>query len=139
MIIADTSVVFAMLDAADAAHERVVEWYLTGSPSLVTTPLVLAEVDHLVRRRLGSAAAGTWRAQVVSGALAVEWWAHAEMTTVEVAERYADLGVGLTDASLVALGRRRDSNEIATLDQRHFRAMAPLTSHRAFRLLPADA
>jgi hypothetical protein len=55
------------------------------------------------------------------------------------AERYADIGLGLADASLVVLAERLDAIEIATLDQRHFRVVRPLAGGGAFRLLPADA
>jgi predicted nucleic acid-binding protein len=58
---------------------------------------------------------------------------------VSTAERYADNGLGLADASLVALAQRLGTIEIATLDERHFRAVQPLAAGKAFRLLPADA
>ncbi|MBV9943242.1 MAG: hypothetical protein JO262_14040 [Solirubrobacterales bacterium] len=38
-----------------------------------------------------------------------------------VAERYADRGLRLADASLVVLAEPRGTIEIATLDERHFR------------------
>jgi uncharacterized protein len=56
-----------------------------------------------------------------------------------VAERYADTGLGLADASLVAVAERLGTIDIATLDERHFRAVRPLAGGKAFRLLPADA
>jgi predicted nucleic acid-binding protein len=57
---------------------------------------------------------------------------------VRIAERYADTGLGLADASLVALAERLDTVEIATLDERHFRSVRPLAGGGAFRLLPMD-
>jgi uncharacterized protein len=57
---------------------------------------------------------------------------------VNIAERYADSGVGLADASLVALAERLDTVDIASLDERHFRAVRPLTAGESFRLLPND-
>jgi predicted nucleic acid-binding protein len=49
------------------------------------------------------------------------------------------LDTSVIDASLVALAARVGSIAIATLDERHFRAVAPLASGPAFRLLPLDA
>ncbi len=49
------------------------------------------------------------------------------------------LGIGLADASVVVLAERYGTYDILTLDERHFRAMRPLTGRRSFRLLPADA
>jgi hypothetical protein len=66
-------------------------------------------------------------------------WADAATDTVDIARRYADLGVGLADASLVALAARLNTVSIATFDQRHFRAMRPTAGGDAFRLLPLDA
>lgn len=55
--------------------------------------------------------------------------------TSELIVRYADLDLGVTDASLIAVAERLDATRIATLDRRHFHAVRP--SHiDAFELLP---
>jgi uncharacterized protein len=59
--------------------------------------------------------------------------------TVEAARRHQPLGLGLTDASLLVLAARLKTTRIATLDERHFRIVKPLTGQAAFVLLPADA
>jgi len=51
----------------------------------------------------------------------------------------ADAGLGLADASLIALAQRLDTVDIATFDERHFRAVGSLVAGEAFRLLPMDA
>lgn len=58
---------------------------------------------------------------------------------VNIAEHYADNGLGLADASLVALAESLHTADIATLDERHFRAVRPLAAADAFRLLPTDS
>ena len=139
MIIADTSVIFALLDGSDADHQRVAAWYQAADPTFVTTPLVLAEVDHLAGARAGAAAQRAWRADLSAGAYAIEWWHDAAKSSAAIADQYQDLGIGLTDASLVALGERLGTVDVATLDERHFRAIRPRRGGAAFRLLPADA
>ncbi len=67
------------------------------------------------------------------------WWPTAAREAAELADRYADLGIGLTDASLVVLAARIGSTDVATVDERHFRAVRPLDGADAFRLLPLDA
>lgn len=57
-------------------------------------------------------------------------------TSVRVSARYADNGVGLTDASLVALAEHSRTIDIATLDERHFPRVRPLAGGDALRLLP---
>ena len=54
----------------------------------------------------------------------------------DLTERYADLGLGGTDTSVVAIAERLGIVKIATLDRRHFSVVRP--SHvDAFTLLPA--
>ncbi len=139
MIIVDTSVIYALLDAADGRHAQSSAWYATVDDDLATTPLVIAEADHLAQARGGPAAVRAFHADVRRGVYAIEWWPEAAAHAVDIATRHADLGVGLADASLVALAARLETTFIATFDERHFRAMRPLRGASAFRLLPLDA
>ena len=75
---------------------------------------------------------------MIAGAYRVSWWGDAAVQAAEIAQQYADLGVSLADASLVALAARLQTIEIATFDERHFRAIRPLWGGDAFRLLPLD-
>ncbi len=139
MIVVDTSVILAYMNSADDHHAEVSRW-LGGEPDeLVTTPLVIAEADHLVATRGGPSAASALRADLTAGAYLVDWWPSAVTAAVRVAERYADNRLGLTDASLVVLAERVATTDIATLDERHFGAVRPLAGGDAFRLLPQDA
>jgi predicted nucleic acid-binding protein len=139
VIIVDTSIIVAYMNAADDHHDAVSDWLDDAEDDLATTPLILAEVDHLVATRGGPAALTALRADLTAGAYDVDWWPTALISTIKVAERYSDTGLGLADASLAALAERLATINIATLDERHFRAVRPLTSEPAFRLLPADA
>ncbi len=139
MIIIDTSVILAFMNAKDRYHDAVSSWLDAADDDLATTPLIVAETDHLVAARGGRDALTALRADLAAGAYLVEWWRGAIGTAVEIAERYAGTGLGFADASLVALAARHTTIEVATLDERHFRAVQPLTAEPAFRLLPADA
>ena len=139
MIVIDTSVIVAYMNAGDYHHETVSAWLQDADDDLATTPLVVAEVDHLVAARGGRAALRALRADLSAGAYLIEWWSGAIATTVSIAERYADNELGLADASLAALAGRLDTTDIATLDEQRFRALRPLAAGEAFRLLPADA
>jgi hypothetical protein len=138
VIIVDTSVILAYMNAADTHHTVVRDWLVTEDDDLATTPLIVAEADHLVGARGGHRArAGLW-ADLRAGAYLVDWWPGAIAAAVRVAERYDDLGIGLADASLVVLAERHATIDIATLDERHFRALRPLAGGAAFRLRPRD-
>jgi predicted nucleic acid-binding protein len=139
VIVVDTSVVVAYMNAGDDYHAAVAGWLDGADGDFATTPLIVAEVDHLVGTRGGRAAQRAFHRDLASGAYLVEWWPGAIASVVKIAERYADTGLGLADASLVALAERLDTIEIATLDKRHLRVVRPLAGGKAFLLLPADA
>jgi len=139
VIVIDTSAILAFMNAADEHHELVRAWLEREDDDLVTTPLIIAEVDHLVAARGGRAALDALRADLVAGAYVIDWWPSAIATAVRVAQQYADSALGLADASLVALAERLATVDIATLDERHFRAVRPLAAGDAFRLLPMDS
>ena len=139
MIVVDTSVIVAYMNASDDHYETVSAWLDGADDDLVTTPLVIAEADHLVAARGGRSAVSALRADLSAGAYLIEWWSGAIVAAVDIAERYADNGLAITDASLVALAGRLETVDLATIDERHFRAVRPLAGGKAFRLLPADA
>ena len=139
MIVVDTSIIVAYMNAADDFHAAVAGWLDGADEDLATTPLIIAEVDYLVGARGGPTARRALYRDLAAGAYLVEWWPGAMASVVKIAGRYADTGLGLADASLVALAERIGTIEIATLDERHFRAVRPLAGGKAFRLLPADA
>lgn len=140
MIVLDTSFLFALLHHPEGRHEEATRWYaVTSSRLFTTTPLVLAELDYLLHARAAPAAWAAFHDEILAGSLGVEWWPDLEKQAADVADRYADIGLGLVDASLVALAGGLETNRIATFDERHFRQVEPLGSAAAFQLLPADA
>ena len=125
MIVTDTSAILAFMNSRDAHHEAVRAWLEAEARPLVTTPMVIAEVDHLVSARGGPQAVAALRADLAAGAYAVEWWPAAMAATVRVADRYADMDLGLTDASLVVLADRIGVVDIADSGRAAFPCRAP--------------
>ncbi|HMD45997.1 MAG TPA: PIN domain-containing protein [Acidimicrobiales bacterium] len=79
---------------------------------------------------------GTFLRSLVSGRLNVEHVSDADLErAAQLVERYADLGLGAVDASVITVGERLGATEIATLDHRHFRVVRP-DHTAAFTLLP---
>jgi predicted nucleic acid-binding protein len=138
LIVLDTSFVVALLWGEDERHREATEFYARAEDRFATTPLVLAEIDYMLHRRATPAEAQAFNAEIRAGSLGVEWWPRLEVQSAEIADRYAEIGLGLTDASLVALAGRLETTRIATFDERHFRTVEPL-SGGLFELLPADA
>ena len=135
-IVLDTSVVVALAIADEPDHEAVRDWIAAESEGLVTTPLVLAEVDHVIERRAGAAVAERVMGDFSDGAYRIHWWRQALPETLAVLREERRLGIGIVDASLVALAGELDTSCVATLDERHFRRLR--LADRPFTLLPAD-
>jgi predicted nucleic acid-binding protein len=133
----DTSAFFTLLSENDARHRAVAAWYATELGPVVTTPLAVAEMDYMFRAHGTKSGLEALLANLESRAIWVAWWPDALDDTLRVARGRDD--IGLTDASLVALAAHFGTTRIATLDERHFRTLQPLTGESAFTLLPADA
>ncbi|GEM_PF-2495406 len=127
------------MDRADINHRPVREWMETTEEELSTTPLIVAELDTLVAWQGSPRAVRVLRENFDSGAYQLEWWPTAIHETIAVAKRHEAMELSLADASLVVLAARLQTIDIATLDERNFRKLKPLTGPKAFRLLPADA
>ena len=131
-IVLDTGVVVAVMDRDDANHAAAARWLETLDDDLVTTPLAVAEMDHFAGA-VGARAA--FRGDLERGAYVVRWWADALTESLRVVRARPELG--MTDASLVALAGRMNTNRIATFDHRHFRPLTD-TAGAPFVLLPGD-
>jgi predicted nucleic acid-binding protein len=96
---------------------------------------VAAEADYLIMSRLGVEVEISFVEDLAS-AYRVEALDPAGLQrAAEVCRRYADLELGLADASIVVLADRWGTYSVATFDERHFRAVTALDG-RAFELEP---
>ncbi len=134
LAVVDTGPLYAVADADDADHERCTEALASAAYRLVIPALVVAETTYLVGTRLGARAEAAFLRSLadldVEAPAADEWPRIAELV-----ERYRDFPLGGTDASVVSLAERLDTDLVITLDRRHFGAVRP-RHRRALRLLP---
>lgn len=142
IIVADTSALYAGFDAAQKEHHDAAG--IMEREILVISPLVITELDHLVQSDLGFAAA-MQIADALTTRMAVGQYKLAELRHGDlvaahgIRDQYAGLQLDLADAVGIVLADRYKTDRIFTLDQRDYRAIAPLTKGlRAFRILPAD-
>jgi predicted nucleic acid-binding protein len=139
MILLDTSGLLAALDASEQRHGAAAAALRQTVEPRILSPFVLAELDYLLARHVSARVARTFLAEVANGAYDLAPFGAADVArAVEVLERYADLDLGLADASIVVLAERHRTSDVLTLDERHFRAVRGPRG-RPFRLLPADA
>ena len=137
MIVVDASGILSALDSGDPHHSACLSALRAGEPRLLS-PLILAEVDYLLGTRSGRHAQLTFLEDVAGGAYRVEPFDQGDIVeATDVLRRYADLDIGLADASLVVIARRHGVGDLLTLDERHFRVVLG-PGDRPFRLLPAD-
>lgn len=110
---------------------------------VIISPLVLAQVDHLAKVRFGARARDAILGNIITQALLMRFHVpevspDALKLARDVQRKYADLDLDLADAVNITLAADYRTDAILTLDRRDFRAIRPLTPHKAFRVLPDD-
>ena len=138
MILLDTSGLLSALDESQRHHHECAAALSGALPPLLLSPFVLAELDYLLMRHIGRRAQAALLEEVSRGAYQLEPFGAPDVARAkEIIDRYADLEIGLADASIAVLGERHAVSEVLTLDQRHFRAMR-IERRKRFKLLPFD-
>ena len=139
MILLDTSGLLSALFPDQRHHEACATALLGADPPFVVSPFVLAEIDYLIAKYADVQAEIDFLKDVAAGAYVIASFGGSDVSqAVRVVERYRDLDVGLTDASIVILAEQYGTTDVLTLDERHFRSLRT-ENGRPFRLLPADA
>jgi predicted nucleic acid-binding protein len=132
--VVDSGPLYAAVDLDDRAHARSVAALQQPGVRLVIPALVVGEVTYMVGRRLGAAIEARFLGTLAKSDVAApgpdDWRRIAELVM-----RYADFPLGGTDASVVALAERLDTDIVITLDRRHFSAVRPRHC-QSLRLLP---
>jgi predicted nucleic acid-binding protein len=130
-VIVDTSALLAYFNAREPDHEALSRVIDSNDGLLVVSPYVVAELDHLIARRIGVDAELEVLRELSSGAweLAVVGVAELELAT-SIIEKYRDQDIGVADASMVVLADRYHTRTIVTLDRRHFDVLRPIGGGR---------
>ena len=111
---------------------------LASTHPRIISPFVLAELDFLTTRLAGVTAELRLLTELGSGAYELATFGLDDLARArDLVERYRDLSLGLTDASLVVLADRYGIDTIGTLDQRDFRVVRSLKG-RPLDLVPVD-
>src|SRR5262249_20719091 len=142
IVIGDTSGLVAAVNSSDPEHQAARSAWQQASTTVIS-PLVFAEIEHIMTHYGGRTAAYTvngWlleqprtpRVQVPE--VSPETLRRAR----RVQNHYASLHLDLTDAVNVILAETYETAAVLTLDRRDFRTVRPLTDHEGFLLLPDD-
>jgi len=137
VIVADTGAMIALVDADDRHHRALRELFESDPGSWVLPWAILPEVDYLLSAHVGARAEEAFLADLGAGAYRVEWGKDQDLERAQdLAMRYRALELGLVDGAVIAVAERLGARAVATLDLRHFGAVA---IRGRPRLLPRDA
>jgi predicted nucleic acid-binding protein len=135
-LILDTGPLLAALDAADADHEACAALLTSSTEDLIVPMLVLSELDYWCAKRLTQAVWDGFLEDLIAGAYRPEAPSNVDLVRCrELQTHYADLALGIVDASVMALTERLGEDKLATLDRRHFSVVRPAHT-KALLLLP---
>lgn len=138
MIIADTGYWLALANKRDRHHQRAVEVTRSLDDTLITTWPVLTEVCHLLVSRLNVDTQIKFIQQIHQYCQLFELTGAHLRRCGELMEKYRDLPMDLTDASLVVLAETIGSGDIFSTDKRDFHAYRWKNAHPFKNLLLAD-
>jgi predicted nucleic acid-binding protein len=124
VIIADTGAIVALIDRSDRHHAVLRELYENDPSAWLLPWAILPEVDYLVGAHVGVRAQEAFLADLAEGAFGISWGEEDLDEARRLSERYPKLRIGLVDAVVMATATRLKARAIATLDLRHFAAIA---------------
>lgn len=137
MLVVDAGPLVAAAATRDRNHERCVELLSQAARPLIVPTLVVTEVAYFLGDRIGHAAEQVFARSLRDGELLVEPVEPSDWGRIdELIGEYADLPLGIVDASVVAACERLAVTTLATLDRRHFSVVRPRHTE-ALTLLPA--
>jgi predicted nucleic acid-binding protein len=138
-LILDAAPLVASADAKEPKLDTLLRIRDQEEGPLVLPAPVAAEVDYLLGVRFGEAARRAFLSDLAAQRYEVACLEPGDYRAVaDLDARYADLGLGLADCSVVVLAERYGTRRLLSFDARHFRAVSPLQGG-SFVLLPADS
>lgn len=143
IVVVDVSALYAAFDAAQPDHLAAAN--IVEHETLILSPLVLTDIDHLGQRALGRPATlellDALTTRIGQGRHQLAELRHADLVAANDL-RHSRHGpeLDLAGAVGVVLADRYQTNCVLTLDEQSYRAVSPLAGRfDAFRVLPADS
>jgi predicted nucleic acid-binding protein len=118
----DTSGILALVNAADAAHRACRAILAAEALPAIVPAAALAEIAYLLRRDFQPPERAAFYQALLDGVHRVHWESADLARAVVLADRYADLPLGMTDATIIACAER-SGGRVLSLDRRHFDAV----------------
>jgi uncharacterized protein len=135
-VVVDTGVLLGAADADDKDHVICTSVLYEHRGGLLVPAPVVPEVAWQIERNLGPRSEASFLDLIIDGELEVaDLSRDGYRRCRELVDQYADLGLGLVDASVVTVAEARNVITIATLNRRDFAVVRPRDCE-AFALIP---
>lgn len=129
MIVCDTGPLVAAAISNDDHHRECVDLLTSlhlARRKILVPATVAAEVGYLLARDGGPGAETQFLESLADGTFSpVDLRPEDYRRAGELVSAYRDLGLGTTDATVIALCERLELTEVATIDRRHFTIVWP--------------
>ncbi|MBA3487997.1 MAG: PIN domain-containing protein [Longispora sp.] len=136
MLIVDTGPLVAYLNKNDSDHQACAQLLESRTDELLVTPYAVTEACYMLSKFVSPDAEINLIEAIAAGDLTqVDILGSDLVRIAQIMRQYRGFPLGIADASAVAIAERYNLTEVATLDQRHFRAVTPQHMN-AFVLLP---
>lgn len=125
MLLFDTNVLLAAADTSTVEHSRCAALLDERTDIAITAP-VATECSWMIESRLGAHAEAEFVASIATGELELIDLTRSDWSRcAELIDTYHDLGLGLVDASIVAVAERLAITTLATMNHRDFTVVRP--------------
>lgn len=126
MIVCDTGVLITAVDSNDRHHRACADVFAGRGDSLVVPASVVVEACWLLHRYVAPGREVELLQAIAAGELVVEpLEARDYRRAASLLATYADLQLGVVDATVVAVAERLGVTELATVDRRDFTVVRP--------------
>jgi len=125
VIVADTGAIIALVDRSDRHHRSLAKLYEQTAVEWMLPWAILPEVDYLLATHVGARAHDAFLDDLAEGSFNIAWGEDDHLATAHrLLQAHRALRMGLVDAVVIATAIRYKARGIATLDLRHFAAVA---------------
>jgi len=126
MLVVDAGPIVTAAATRDRHQAACVSLLASAPRPLVVPALVVTEVAYFLSDRIGDVAEQAFARSLARDELLVEPVEPRDWLRIEeLLDEYADLPLGIVDASVIAACERLGATELATLDRRHFSVVRP--------------
>lgn len=135
-LVVDTGILVSSADDSERLHRESVQLLSDHAGALVVPAPVIPETAWFIESRLGPAAESRFLRLVTGGELSViDLTLEDYQRCITLIDTYADLGLGMVDASVITVPENLGITSVATLNRRDFRVVRP-RHVEALTLLP---